>query len=719
MKNIYISAAEPYTGKSIVALGMMQALQQRGGKIAFFRPILQARPLHSGAKNEGNGEQAKHGLIDTDISLILSHFDLHMNYEDAYGISGARAQKLLSASNYDQLIEEILVKYKQLESRYDFILCEGTDFLHRDAAFEFDLNIEIATNLGGAIFSVINGYDRSTEEIIAFSQLIANQIREKELDSYAMIVNRCNLPSKERKALSHSIKKSIIANPALQQDPSIFVLPECTALATPTVSDVLEHLDAIMLYGHARTESQVENTYIAAGGVESFLKNIKNNSLILISSDREDIMLGAMASRMSTTCPDIGALLICGEEKLSPQITKLLQGWSSTPLPILLTPQNVLETTKKLASLHSKLSPKDTRKIAAALGLFEQHVKVSRLTQNIVKNNNQKISPKMMEMRLIDLARKKRVHIVLPEGTEERTLQAVEILLARNAVQLTLLGDEQKIKAKARELDVNIDAARIINPLTSPDLDEFASIYYEMRKHKGITQELAHENMRDPIYYGTMMLHLKQAQGLVSGASHTTADTIRPAFEIIKTEPGVKIASSVFLMCMHNQIYVFGDCAVVVDPNAEELADIALSSVATAKMFGVEPRVAMLSYSTGSSGKGADVDKVKAATELVRKASPKLLLEGPIQYDAAVDPQTARIKLPNSKVAGRANVFIFPDLNTGNNTYKAVQREANAVAIGPILQGLNMPINDLSRGATIMDIVNTIAITAVQAQSVK
>ena len=719
MKNIYITAAEPYTGKSIVALGMMQTLQQRGGKIAFFRPILQARPLHPANRATGNGGQVKYGLIDTDISLILSHFDLHMNYEDAYGVSGARAKELLSASNYNQLIEEILFKYKQLESRYDFILCEGTDFLHRDAAFEFDLNIEIATNLGGAIFSVINGNDRTADEILAFSQLIANQLHEKELDNYAMIVNRCNLPAKERKNLAHNIKTSVANSSTLHQDPAVFVLPECAALATPTVSDVLEHLDAIMVYGHARTESQVENIYIAAGGVESFLKNIKHNSLILISSDRADIVLSAMASRMSTNCPDIGALLICGDEKLSPQISKLLQGWSATPLPILTTPQSVLKTTKMLASLHSKLSPKDTRKIAAALGIFEQHVKTSRLTKNIVKNNNQKISPKMMEMKLIDLARKKRVHIVLPEGSEERTLQAVEILLARNAVQLTLLGDEQEIKAKARQLDVNIEGAKIINPVTSPDLEKFANIYYEMRKHRGMTPELAHENMRAPIYYGTMMLHLRQAQGLVSGASHTTADTVRPAFEIIKTEPGVKIASSVFLMCMHNQLYVFGDCAVVVDPSAEELADIALSSISTAKMFGIEPRVAMLSYSTGSSGKGADVDKVKQATDLVRKASPKLLLEGPIQYDAAVDPQTARLKLPDSKVAGRANVFIFPDLNTGNNTYKAVQREANAVAIGPILQGLNMPVNDLSRGATVPDIVNTIAITAVQAQSVK
>ena len=729
MKNIYITAAEPYTGKSIVALGMMQALLQRGGKVAFFRPILQARPTQYGGQAGGQAaaklgakpgtSPAEFGLIDTDITLILSYFDLHMNYEDAYGITGARAKVLLNAGKHDQLIEEILFKYKQLENRYDFILCEGTDFLHRDAAFEFDLNTEIATNLGGAVLTVISGQDRTAEEIITFSQLIANQLNEKDLDNYALVINRCNLHANERKALPHKIKLGMPHSSPPHQESAIFVLPENDALAKPTLGDVLEHLDALMIYGHGRTESQVENFYIAAGGTESFLKSLKANSLVITSSDRPDLVLSALATRMSTCCPDISALLVCGEKKLPTQIIKLLKGWSATPLPILTSSNNVLETTKKLASLHSKLSPKDTRKIAAALGLFEHHVKTSRLTKNIVKNPNQKISPKMMELKLIDLARRKKTHIVLPEGSEERTLQAVEILLARNAVQITLLGDEQEIKAQARQLNVSIEGAKIINPALSPDLDNFTNTYFEMRKHKGITQEQARENMLDPIYFGTMMLYKRQAQGIVSGAVHTTADTIRPAFEIIKTQPQVNIASSVFLMCMHNQIYIFGDCAVVVDPTAEELADIALSSVATAKIFGIEPRVAMLSYSTGTSGKGADVDKVKKATELVRQASPKLLLEGPIQYDAAVDPQTARLKLPGSKVAGRASIFIFPDLNTGNNTYKAVQRAAGAVAIGPILQGLNMPVNDLSRGASVADIVNTIAITAIQAQSIK
>jgi phosphate acetyltransferase len=324
----------------------------------------------------------------------------------------------------------------------------------------------------------------------------------------------------------------------------------------------------------------------------------------------------------------------------------------------------------------------------------------------------------MFQYDLFDRARVDRKHVVLPEGDDDRILRAASTLLQRQVVGLTILGDEAVIRPRAAELGLDLAAATILDPRDSELREEFAQEYAALRAHKGMTLELARDVVTSASYFGTMMVHRGLADGMVSGARHTTADTIRPAFEIIRVQPDTSIVSSVFLMCLEDEVLVYGDCAVNPDPTAEQLADIAISSAATAAQFGVEPRIAMLSYSTGSSGSGADVDKVRTATELVRRRRPDLSVEGPIQYDAAVDASVARTKLPESDVAGRASVFIFPDLNTGNNTYKAVQRSAGAVAIGPVLQGLRRPVNDLSRGATVEDIINTVVITALQAQAV-
>ncbi len=329
----------------------------------------------------------------------------------------------------------------------------------------------------------------------------------------------------------------------------------------------------------------------------------------------------------------------------------------------------------------------------------------------------------MFEYELLQRARANKQHIVLPEGEEERILAAAETLLHREVVDITLLGNEELIRNKTAQLGLRMDAANIIEPLQSGRFDEYVQTYYDLRKHKGITKENAYDIMSDANYFATMMIYKGHADAMVSGAVHSTAATIRPALQIIKTKPGFSIVSSVFLMCLEDRVLVYGDCAVNPDPDASQLAEIALSSAQTAKTFGIDPVVAMLSYSTGESGKGADVDKVREATriakEKARESFPGLKIEGPIQYDAAVDASVAKTKLPESDVAGKATTFIFPDLNTGNNTYKAVQRSAGAVAIGPVLQGLKHPVNDLSRGCTISDIVNTVAITAIQAQSEK
>jgi phosphate acetyltransferase len=327
------------------------------------------------------------------------------------------------------------------------------------------------------------------------------------------------------------------------------------------------------------------------------------------------------------------------------------------------------------------------------------------------------VTPLMFEYGLLARARERRRHIVLPEGDDDRVLEAAGIVLARGIADLTLLGNEVAVRSRALGLGIDLGRARVISPFADPLRERFAQTYARERAHRGVSVELARDTVTDVSYFGTLMVHEGLADGMVSGASHTTAHTIRPAFELIKTAPGVAVVSSVFLMALADRVLVYGDCAVIPDPTSAQLADIAISAADTARRFGIDPRVAMLSYSTGSSGTGADVEKVRAATELVRERAPELLVEGPIQYDAAADPDVAAAKMPGSPVAGRATVFVFPDLNTGNNTYKAVQRSSNALAIGPVLQGLNKPINDLSRGALVRDIVNTIAITAIQAQS--
>ncbi|MGO9355273.1 MAG: phosphate acetyltransferase, partial [Mycobacterium sp.] len=376
------------------------------------------------------------------------------------------------------------------------------------------------------------------------------------------------------------------------------------------------------------------------------------------------------------------------------------------------------ETASAVASVRARVTAGSLRKIDTALELMERHVDIADLLAQLAIPIPTVTTPQMFTYRLRAQARADRRHIVLPEGGDDRILKSAGRVLQRGIADLTILGDELQIRLRAAELGVDLDDAAVIDPRTSELSDQFAEQYAELRKNKGVTVEQAREIMYDVSYFGTMLVYNGIVDGMVSGATHTTAHTVRPAFEIIRTAPGVSTVSSVFLMCLPDQVLVYGDCAIVPDPTTEQLADIAVSSAGTAAQFGIEPRVAMLSYSTGESGTGADVDKVRAATELVRARDPQLPVEGPIQYDAAVDPSVAATKMADSPVAGRATVLIFPDLNTGNNTYKAVQRSAGAIAIGPVLQGLRKPVNDLSRGALVEDIVNTVAITAIQAQGV-
>jgi len=699
-KNLYITATESKSGKSAIVLGMMQLLLRDVRKVAFFRPII----------NNTSKE-----VRDHDINLILTRFGLDIPYEKTYAYSLHEARELINNGQHATLLENILNKYKALEAEYDFVLCEGTDFLGKDAAFEFDLNADIAANLGCPVLVVANGLDKNSEEIIGSTQLTIDQLDEKSLDVVAAVVNRASVTPAEKDNIIKSLECKVnCANPL-----AVYVVPEEPTLGKPTMGDVKKWLGASVLYGHGRLDTLVDDYIIAAMQVGNFLDYLGQGTLIITPGDRSDIILASLASRLSSSYPDISGILLTGGLEPAANVHRLIEGWTGVPVPVLCAKEHTYLTTQILNDLYGKIDPEDDRKIATALGVFEQNVDTAEISNRIISRRSSRITPKMFEYNLIEQAKKHKMRIVLPEGAEERILRAADILVRRGVADLILLGNADEVGKKIGDLGLDLDGVTIIQPELAPNFEDYVQTYYEARKKKGISMEQARDIMSDPTYYGTMMVHKNDADGMVSGAINTTAHTIRPAFEFIKTKPTASIVSSVFLMCLKDRVHVFGDCAVNPNPSAEQLAEIALNSSDTARIFGIEPKVAMLSYSTGSSGKGADVEKVIEATRIAKERAPELALEGPLQYDAAIDADVARTKMPDSNVAGQATVFIFPDLNTGNNTYKAVQRAAGAVAIGPVLQGLNKPVNDLSRGCLVPDIVNTVAITAIQAQAEK
>ncbi len=694
---LYITATGPMTGKSAIALGAMQLLSRSMRNVAFFRPII----------NEPVWDDR-----DPDIHLMLEYFKIKMDYADTFAYTQREARQIINQGSRNLLIENIIQKYKKLLETFDFVLCVGTDFLAKDPVFEFDLNAEIAANLGTPVMLVTSGQKATAEDIRESLQITMDSLAPFSLDVVATIINRRNLTQTELDELRGHFSTD-------ERKALIYAVPNEPTIGQPTMGDVRKGLDAEVLFGENRLDALVDDYLIAAMHVNNVLPYIAKDQLIVTPGDRADVLLAAIASRLTSSTPDIAGVLLTGGIRPAEEVCKFIEGWTASPLPILLTKGHTYNTMLALQELIAPIEPGNVRKINTVLGLFEQHVNGKEIASRIVSKRSARITPMMFEFELIERAKANRMRIVLAEGTEERILQATDILLRRDVAHITLLGDVDEIRAKAKILGLDIDKAALIDPINSEKFEEYVNTYYELRKKKGITPEQARDTMADATYYATMMVKLDDADGMVSGAVNTTAHTIRPAFEFVKTKPNFSVVSSVFLMCLKDRVLVFGDCAVNPNPTAQQLAEIAIASAHTAAVFGIEPRVAMLSYSTGTSGKGADVDIVVEATRIAKEIAPELALEGPLQYDAAIDPSVAKTKMPDSKVAGKATVFIFPDLNTGNNTYKAVQRAAGAVAIGPVLQGLNKPVNDLSRGCTVPDIVNTVAITAVQAAAEK
>jgi phosphate acetyltransferase len=660
-RNLYVTAMAAESGKSVVALGLMELLSRRVERLGFFRPVVPEEP-------------------DPQLELMRARYDAKTGH-------ALTAEEAATIQPYDELRKRVVAAYKPLEAGCDFVLCEGTDFTGAAPALDFGLNADLANELGASVLVVVRG--GSPEQTAAAVRAARGGLASKGSPVFGVVVNR--VPA-------GSIDEVLSAlEPA--EEP-VYLIPETPELSYPTMADVADALGARVVLGGSLGR-EVRDVRVAAMNVDHFVEHLVEGALVIVPGDRPDILAATLASTVSPEMPSVAGVLLTGGQGLSEGTRRLL---ADAPFPVLEVDSLTHEAAAAVQSVRAGLGPEDERKIAAALGVFEANVDAEELGERIALERPARVTPIMFEYDLIERAKAAPRTIVLPEGEDVRVLRAAEILLRRGVCDLTILGAGEQV-----------DGAELIDPLTSPLLDEFASIYYELRKHKGITEELAYDRVANPSYFGTLLVQTGRADGMVSGASHTTADTIRPAFEVIKAREGVSVVSSVFLMCLADRVLVYGDCAVNPKPDAAQLADIAISSAETAAVFGIEPRIAMLSYSTGESGKGEDVDRVREATEAVRKRRPDLKVEGPIQYDAAVDAAVAELKLPESEVAGRATVFVFPDLEAGNVAYKAVQRSAGAVAIGPVLQGLRKPVNDLSRGCSVTDIVNTVAITAIQA----
>ncbi len=696
--SIYLTSAEGRTGKSAVAIGVLDALLADAPRVGVFRPLIRSRHER-----------------DRVLELLLAKASAGIDYDRCVGVTYEEAH-----DDPEAALSRIVAAYRAMRDECDAVLVVGSDFTDVAAPTELTFNAMIAANLDSPVLLVLGGRQqdraetlgqsaaRPASDIAQLAELSVHELQNEHATLLATIVNRADPREIE------DIETRVAAE--LPENTPIWVVPEQLSLVAPTVQAVLEAVDGRLLRGSEDSLAlEARDIVIAGMAMEHVLPRLIESSVVIVAADRAETLLAVTMAHEAPTFPNLAAVVLNGDFALSPDVERLLDGVGSS-LPVIRTAHGTFDTAQRIMHARGLLSVEAHGRLDAAIGLFRDHVDIEVLRGLLSLHRGSVRTPTMFSYELFERAAAANAHIVLPEGEDDRVLRAASTLLARGTARLTILGREGEVREHAATLGVSIDTATILDPAAdSPMREQFVAEYVRLRGHKGVTEEVARERMNDGSYFGTMMVHLGHADGMVSGAIHTTAHTIRPSLEIIKTVPGTSVVSSVFFMALADRVLVYGDCAVNPDPTAEQLADIAISSAETAAQFGVEPRIAMLSYSTGDSGSGADVDKVRKATELVRAARPELEVEGPIQYDAATDPGVGASKLPGSKVAGRATVFIFPDLNTGNNTYKAVQRSAGAVAVGPVLQGLNKPVNDLSRGATIEDILNTVAITAVQA----
>ena len=695
-KGIYIATTEPNIGKSIISLGLMQSLLGKAAKVAYFRPII---------------DDFKPGKIDNHINTVSSYFNLDIKFEDAYAFTRSEVIRKKNENKDDEILGKIIEKYKALEAHFDFVLVEGTSFIGEGSIMEFDMNVLIAKNLGVPAIIVGGGVGKTLEELVGNLHMAFDSFRDKGVEVLAIIANK--IEPQNLTLVESELKKH------LPFDMIVNAIPLNSSLASPSIKEIVETLNAKVLFGEAFINNQAGHFSVGAMHLPNYLNHLQENALVITPGDRADIILGALQANVSDNYPNISGIVLTAGLMPEDSIIKLIEGLSDI-VPIISVEGGTFSVTNAIGNIKSQIYAENTDKITTSIKEFEKYVHVDELLERLITFKTKGITPRMFQYNLFQKAKTKKKHIVLPEGLDERILRATKRLVDLDVVNITLLGDRKQIEEKIAALDIGLDLSKVttINPIDSIHFDSYSETLYQLRKHKNVNLAMAKDFMEDVSYFGTMMVYKGDADGMVSGAAHTTQHTILPALQFIKTKPEAPIVSSVFFMLLDDRVSVYGDCAINPNPTAMQLADIAISSAATSLVFGMEPKIAMLSYSSGSSGVGADVERVREATRIVKEKRPDLKIEGPIQYDAAVDINVGKLKLPDSEVAGQANVFIFPDLNTGNNTYKAVQRETKALAIGPIIQGLNKPVNDLSRGCTVDDIYNTIIVTAIQAQGI-
>jgi len=691
-RSIYITSVEGHTGKSTVALGMLDTLSHQTRRVGVFRPVARSSDSR-----------------DYVLEMLLAHDGVDLSYEECIGVGYDDVH-----ADADAALSEIVSRFKAVERQCDAVVILGSDYTDVGSPTELGFNARIAANLGAPVLLVLGGQQhdeqgaRSPGDLRQILSLASTELAAAHAGVIGIIANR----------VDPGMLDAVVSELSTDSDGvPVWAIPEDPFLIAPSVASIMEAVRGTLVSGdEALLGRESLGVVVAAMSMENVLTRLIEGGVVVIPGDRSDVLLAVLMANAAETFPSVAGVILNGGFELVPQVAQLIDGLDNS-LPIISTTLGTYDTALRITQTRGRLAADSQRKYDTALALFEQYVDAGLLLERLDVSRTDVVTPLMFEYDLLDRARSNPQHIVLPEGGDDRILRAASTLLRRSVARLTILGDEGEIRARSAELGLDLSEADILSPLDPELRERFAVEYAKLREHKGVTLEAARETVTDVSYFGTMMVHLGLADGMVSGAAHTTAHTIRPGFEIIKTDPGVSVVSSVFLMCLQDRVLVYGDCAVNPDPNATQLADIAISSATTAAQFQIEQRIAMLSYSTGMSGAGADVEKVREATAHVRERRPDLKVDGPIQYDAAVDASVGQSKMPGSEVAGRATVFIFPDLNTGNNTYKAVQRSAGAVAIGPVLQGLRKPINDLSRGALVQDIVNTVAITAIQAQT--
>jgi phosphate acetyltransferase len=682
--SVYVASTEGDSIKSIVALGILESLKERVERVGVFRPVV-ASAYDPDPIAEALRVRATVPLTSSDV-VGVAYQDIHTNPKEAHG--------------------RVVERYLNLAQQCDAVVIVGTAYSDVGEASELALNARIAANLGAPVALVVNALGRRPSTVRTAAHVARGTFQECHAPVLAVIANRCppEYVLKTREALAQ------LGLPA-------YAIPENRMVSAPTVRAVMHAVDGELFTGDPRLlDVEAASLIIGAMEAEHLIERIEDGAVVITPGDRDSLVLALVSAHAAEGFPSLAGIVLTGGFVPPKAIQSLIRGTGSS-VPIIRTPLGSFDTGIQAGAIRGQIEPSATRKIAAGITMYQENVAADDVASSILSFTSRIVTPVSFEHSMLVRAQADPRHIVLPEGSDPRILRAAARVGKLGAARLTIIGAPEEVDRQASALGIDLAGAAIVDGNDPERRERYAAELARIRAAKGLTHDQALLQLASPTVLGTMMVQMGEADGMVSGASHTTADTIRPAFQIIKTKPGTAIVSSVFLMALADRVLVFGDCAVNLNPTPEQLADIAISSAAPAASFGVEPRVAMLSYSTGSSGSGPDVDAIREATGLVRTRAPELAVEGPIQYDAAVDPAVAAGKMPDSPVAGRATVLIFPDLNAGNIAYKAVQRSSGALAIGPVLQGLNKPVNDLSRGATVDDIVNTILITSIQAQS--